>query len=66
MIILRLRLKATYPSAGKSMDKSESTYNVDNSGVLTKEALTYSLIIYDNTENIFVKQKKYITILKKC
>jgi hypothetical protein len=57
MIILRLRLMATYPPAGRSIDKSEPIYNVDNSGILAKEALTYSLVIYNNTENVTAKQK---------
>jgi hypothetical protein len=57
MILCSLRLKATYPPAGRSMDKSEPTYNVDNSGILAKEALTYSLVIYNNTENVIAEQK---------
>jgi hypothetical protein len=39
------------------MDKSEPTYSIDNSGILAKEALTYSLVIYDNTKNIVIVQK---------
>jgi hypothetical protein len=65
MIIFRLRLKATCLSASKSTDKSEPTYSVDNSGILAKEALAYSLIICDNTENVIAKQKNIVILRKK-
>jgi hypothetical protein len=66
MIMLRLRLMATYPPAGRSIDKSEPTYNVDNSGILAKEALTYSLVICNNTESITAEQKNIVIVQRSC
>jgi hypothetical protein len=48
------------------VDESEPTYSVNNSGVLAKEALTYSLVIYNNTENVTAKQKNIVIVQKSC
>jgi hypothetical protein len=48
------------------VDEPEPTYNVDNSGILAKEALTYSLVIYNNTENVTAKQKDIVIVQKNC